>query len=216
MGRCVEAELEGRGHLVLGPIGRGDDLKSVPHELVDVAFEFTTPDAAPRRVAELLERGVAVVSGTTGWDPEEHRAYAKERGVPFLHARNFSIGVAVLKHAVALAARELARFPGFEPGIVERHHAAKKDAPSGTAAALASVVAEASGREPQVVSLRHGGQPGEHQVIFEGADESIELVHRARSRALFASGAVTAGEWLLASGLRGPVTFEDFFQGRSS
>jgi 4-hydroxy-tetrahydrodipicolinate reductase len=81
---------------------------------------------------------------------------------------------------------------------------------------LAAAVAEArGGSAPPVVSLRHGGVPGEHVVIFEGADESLELAHRVRSRKVFARGAVAAGEWLAAERPPGPVSFEQFLERRS-
>ena len=109
------------------------------------------------------------------------------------------------------AAALLAPFTGFEPGILERHHSAKKDAPSGTAKLIAAAVESVTaGVGRPVVSLRQGGQPGEHVLFFEGESESLEIVHRARSRAIFASGAVAAAEWLLASGRTGPVTFDEF------
>lgn len=215
MGRAIEAVLFQRGHGVVGRVDRGG---AIPDSIADVAFEFTTPDAAPSVVPELLARGLPVVSGTTGWDVEPARQVSRERRVPFLHAPNFSIGVAVLRRAVAQAARDLARFTDFQPGIVDRHHAAKKDAPSGTARALAAEITAVWGPdagEVPIVSLRHGGQPGEHVVVFEGPEESIELVHRARSRAIFAGGAVQAAEWLLRSGLTGPVTLDDFFERRT-
>ncbi len=210
MGRAAEAALASSGHDVAARVGRGQPIP--PAEEADVAIEFTTPDAAAARVEELLRAGVPVVSGTTGWDPAPMRALATELRVGFLHAPNFSIGVAVLKRAVALAASALAPFPEFEPGIVERHHSAKKDAPSGTAAALAAAIEGAAGRRVPVVSLRQGGQPGEHVVVFEGAEESVELTHRARSRAIFAAGAVRAAEWLLASGTKGPASFDQVFE----
>jgi 4-hydroxy-tetrahydrodipicolinate reductase len=141
---------------------------------------------------------------------------ARERQTPSLHAPNFSIGVAVLKRLAVRAAELLAPFPGFEPGILERHHAAKKDAPSGTAKLLAAAVESARpGAAVPVVALRQGGQPGEHALIFEGADETLELVHRARSRTIFAAGAVAAAEWLLASGRPGPATFDEFLDALS-
>lgn len=217
MGRAVEAVLLVRGHGVRARVGRKDDLEAVEPDVVDVAFEFTTPDAAPRAVATLLAHRVPVVSGTTGWDVEPARRLASERRVPFLHSPNFSIGVAALRRAAMVLGGALARFPEFEPAIVERHHSAKKDAPSGTAKAIAAAVGvgRTAGEEIPIVSLRHGGQPGEHVLVFEGPDESIELVHRARSRSLFALGAVQAAEWLLKSGLTGPVTFEDFLDRRT-
>jgi 4-hydroxy-tetrahydrodipicolinate reductase len=137
---------------------------------------------------------------------------AVANGVPFLHAPNFSLGVAAMRRAAAALAAALAPFREFHPGIVERHHSAKRDAPSGTAKALAADVAHASGRrEVPIVSLRQGGVPGEHTLYFEGEDETVEIAHRARSRAIFAQGAVRAAEWMLASGRKGPLTFDDFF-----
>jgi len=217
MGRAIEAVLVQRGHGVRARVGRRDDLEALEPDVVDVAFEFTTPEAAPKTVAALLMHRVPVVCGTTGWDVAPMKALAGERRVPFLHSPNFSIGVAALRRAAMVLGGALARFPEFEPAILERHHSAKKDAPSGTAKAIAESVGV--GREPgeeiPIVSLRHGGQPGEHALVFEGPDESIELVHRARSRSIFALGAVQAAEWLVRSGLTGPVTFDDFLDRRT-
>jgi len=208
MGKAIEVALVARGHTIAGRFGRREmDLPAC-----DVVFEFTAPDAAPRVVPLLLSKKIPVVSGTTGWDIASAAQVAREQEVPFLHSSNFSLGVAALRRAVAAAAAALAPFPEFEPGIVERHHSAKKDAPSGTARTLASTLEEVSGRAGiPIASLRQGGAPGEHSVFFEGKDETVELVHRARSRAIFAQGAVRAAEWMLVSGRSGPVTFDEFF-----
>lgn len=178
---------------------------------VDIAFEFTTPASAESLVLFLLSKRIPVVSGTTGWDVAPAVRLAREQEVPFLHSPNFSIGVAVMKRLAAQAAALLSPFREFEPGILERHHIAKKDAPSGTAKLLASAVESARPGAPvPVVALRQGGQPGEHVLVFEGASESLEIVHRARSRAIFAAGAVAAAEWLVSSGRGGPVPFDEF------
>jgi 4-hydroxy-tetrahydrodipicolinate reductase len=178
----------------------------------DVVFEFTAPDSAAAVVSLLLSKKIPVLSGTTGWDVASASRQAREQQIPFLHSPNFSLGVAALRLGVVAVARALAPFPEFEPGIVERHHARKKDAPSGTAKALAAAIEGASGHAAiPIASLRHGGAPGEHLVFFEGEDETLELVHRARSRAIFAQGAVRAAEWMLKSGRRGPLTFDEFF-----
>jgi len=217
MGRAIEAVLVQRGHGIRARYGRRDDLEALEPDVVDVAFEFTAPEAAPRTVASLLVHRVPVVSGTTGWDVAPARRLAEEKKVPFLHSPSFSIGVAALRRAAMVLGGALARFPEFEPAIVERHHSAKKDAPSGTAKAIAESVAV--GREPgeeiPIVSLRHGGQPGEHVLVFEGPDETVELVHRVRTRTVFALGAVRAAEWLVKAGLTGPVTFDDFLDRRT-
>ncbi len=162
-------------------------------------------------MVSLLSRKIPVVSGTTGWDVSRALEVSRKSGTALLHSPNFSIGVAVMKRLASRAASLLAPFAAFEPGILERHHSAKKDAPSGTAKLLAAAVASARpGASVPVVALRQGGQPGEHVLFFEGESESLEIVHRARSRAIFASGAVAAAEWLLVSGPRGPATFDDF------
>jgi 4-hydroxy-tetrahydrodipicolinate reductase len=210
MGRAVSAVWRERGHEVAAILSRGDSLDAARG--VDVAFEMSVPDAAAANVEALLRQGVPTVCGTTGWDPRPARELAEELEVPLLVAANFSIGVAVLRDLVATAAGRLAAFPEFEAGIVERHHSRKQDSPSGTARMLAEAVAGAGGVEPPVVALRQGGQPGEHRVVFEGPEETLELVHRARSRRVFALGAVRAAEWLVASDVRGPVSFREFLE----
>jgi 4-hydroxy-tetrahydrodipicolinate reductase len=219
MGKAIEIALMSRGHDVTGRFGRKElsaqeiFLEGNRARECDVAFEFTTPTAAPLVIPLLLSQKIPVVSGTTGWDVTAAAHLAREQKVPFLHSSNYSLGVAALRRAVAAAAAALAPFPEFEPGIVERHHAAKKDSPSGTARVLALDISREplSKRFVPIVSLRHGAQPGEHSVYFEGTDETVELVHRARSRSIFAQGAVRAAEWMLVSGRSGPVTFDEFF-----
>jgi 4-hydroxy-tetrahydrodipicolinate reductase len=224
MGKAIEAVLVQRGHTVVGKFGKreeGDFLEGnraaggrFPE--CDVAFEFTAPDASPRLVPLLLSQKIPVLSGTTGWDISEALRLASFLSVPFLHSANFSLGVAAMRRAAATLAAALAPFREFHPGIVERHHSAKRDAPSGTAKAVAADVTHASGRrDVPIVSLRQGGVPGEHALYFEGENETVELVHRARSRAIFAVGAVRAAEWMLESGRKGPLTFDDFFNDAS-
>jgi 4-hydroxy-tetrahydrodipicolinate reductase len=219
MGKAIEAELKRRGHTIVGEFGGREegDKQFIPSSSsdlpsCDIAFEFTAPEGAPRLVPLLLSKRIPVLSGTTGWDTSEAARRATELSVPFLHSANFSLGVAATRRAAAALGAALAPFREFHPGIVERHHSAKRDAPSGTAKALAADVAHASGRrDVPVVSLRQGGVPGEHALYFEGEDETVELVHRARSRAIFAQGAVRAAEWMLASGRKGPLSFDEFF-----
>ncbi len=210
MGKAIEMALIHSGHEVAGRLGR-KEISDFP--ICEVAFEFTTPASAPLVVPLLLSQKIPVVSGTTGWDTTSAAHLAREQKTLFLHSSNFSLGVAALRRAVAAAAAALAPFSEFEPGIVERHHAAKKDSPSGTARTLALDITREplSKRSIPIVSLRQGGQPGEHSVYFEGTDETLELVHRARSRSIFALGAVRAAEWMIDSGRSGPVTFDEFF-----
>jgi 4-hydroxy-tetrahydrodipicolinate reductase len=121
--------------------------------------------------------------------------------------------MAVMKSLIVQAAKRLAPFEAFEPGIVERHHRAKKDKPSGTARMLAAELAQHGGWDsPQVVALRQGSQPGEHTVFFEGSFECLTVTHQVRDRSVFAQGAVRAAEWLCRERPRGPVTFEEFME----
>ena len=197
MGRAIATALLARGHQVTAEIPRGADLSSAAG--ADIAFEFTAPASAEANVMRLIELGIPVVCGSTGWDSGAAVALANLAGVPLLIAANFSIGAFVMRELAQAAAQRLRGFPEFEPALLERHHRGKVDAPSGTARALALVIdAQRPGQPPVVIaSLRQGEQPGEHLLIYDGPEESLELVHRVRSRAVFATGAVRAGEWLL-------------------
>lgn len=215
MGSAIEDEWTARGHSVDARIDRGDSWPAAAD--CDVAFEFTDPEAASENVGRLLERGIPTVCGTTGWDLGPMRRQADDRGVPLLVAPNFSAGVAALRAGLRAAAERLAGSGGCDPAVVERHHRGKLDAPSGTAAMLADEMDALLDVEPDVASLRQGEQPGEHRVIFEGPDEELELVHRARSRHPFVAGAVDAAEWLAVERPPGSVSFDTFLQaGRTS
>ncbi len=174
-----------------------------------VAIEFSVPDAAPANIRACLAAGCPVVVGTTGW--YEHlpaiRLDVEASGGALLAAPNFSVGVAIFHRIVAEAARLFAGISGFESHLVETHHGAKKDAPSGTAASLAHTVAEASGAEIDITSIRVGSVPGTHELVFDGAFEQIRLIHEARDRRVFAEGALVAARWLV--GRRGVFTMQD-------
>ena len=224
LGGAIEQELFRRGHAVCGIVtaeigaeGKDEKGRSLAEALdalrPDLAFEATCPNAAKANVTTLLQASVPVVCGTTGWNPEELAGLAEKQKTPFLHAANFSIGIAVMKRAAEEAARRLRPFQEFEPAMLERHHNQKVDTPSGTAAMLASAVANANGRESiPVVSLRQGNAPGDHHVYFEGQEETIEITHRARSVRIFAAGAVRAAQWLVQERPVGLISFDQFLE----
>lgn len=163
------------------------ELSAVP--AFDVAVDFSLPEGFDGILALCLERGAALVSGTTGLAPAQRTAMeAASTRIPVLWASNFSLGVAVLHDLVARAARTL---PGWDCDIVEVHHTRKVDAPSGTALTLGAA-AEQGGAAPRYSSLRAGDVVGEHTVQFTGLGERVELVHRATSRDVFARGALHA------------------------
>jgi 4-hydroxy-tetrahydrodipicolinate reductase len=108
---------------------------------------------------------------------------------------------------IAEAARLFDAVPGFDRHLIETHHAAKKDAPSGTAALLARTAEHSSGKPMPITSVRTGSVPGTHEVVFDAPFEQVRLVHEARDRRVFAEGALTAARWL--AGRRGVYTMQD-------
>jgi len=114
-------------------------------------------------------------------------------------------------HAVARLVRRagevFANIPSFDAALVETHHAAKKDAPSGTAHMLQGKFAETSGREVPITSIRVGSVPGTHTLVLDGRFEQIVISHEARDRRVFAEGALVAASWLI--GRRGVFTLDD-------
>jgi len=229
MGREFEAAAVSRGHAVVARIdvaggGRGVARRLDPASVrrADVAFEFTAPAAAEANVIALLEAGVAVVCGTTGWGSSSRAVAAASRrarrGVVI--APNFSVGMTLFSRLVAEAAGRFLAAGGYDPFVLEAHHRGKIDAPSGTALALASAVAAAGPAKAEVVaglpsgrvrpgavhvaSLRAGLEPGTHTVGFDGVHDVVTLCHRARDRGGLAIGAVLAAEWIVGrSGVHG-------------
>jgi 4-hydroxy-tetrahydrodipicolinate reductase len=178
----------------------------------DVVIDFSTAAVLPRLLQLAIRARVAVVSGTTRLDATCERLLDEAaRTVPVLWAPNTSVGVQVLAELVTLAAQKLGL--GFDVEIVETHHKAKVDAPSGTAERLRRAVEEARrgmrpvyGREGDagprqadeigVHAVRGGDVIGDHTVHFLGAGERIELTHRATNRDLFARGALRAARFV--------------------
>jgi 4-hydroxy-tetrahydrodipicolinate reductase len=218
MGSLVKAELEARGHEVAAWIGEAENADGAaltPARLAgaEVAIEFTVPSAAPRNIERLLEAGLAVVSGTTGIDAAlPHLEHVARQHGALLHATNFSVGLHLMRQAAAMLARGFATHPEFEPHLVDVHHAAKLDAPSGTALTLVRHIREEAGVEVPVTSIRTGKVPGTHTLSFEGPHESVTLAHTVRDRAVFAAGAVVAAEWL--RGRHGVYWLDDVLFGR--
>lgn len=203
-----------RGHSVTVTLGSKDnrDGTGITRERLgdpDVAIEFTQPSAASANVLACVRAGVPVVVGTTGWydQLETVRAEVKKLGGAMFWAPNFSVGVAVLSAAIEAVSVALRDVPGFDVHLVETHHAAKKDKPSGTAAALSSIAERGLGRDVPITSVRMGSVPGTHELVIDAAFEQLRLVHEARDRRVFADGAISAAEWL--QGRTGVFTMSD-------
>jgi 4-hydroxy-tetrahydrodipicolinate reductase len=213
MGRALAALAPERGFRVVAALDAARaDYAGVSRDTLNgaqVAIEFTTPDAAAANARACAAAGCPVVVGTTGWYDQLPTVAAEiERsGGALLTAPNFSIGVAVFDRVVAEAAHLFAQLPGFDAHLIETHHAAKRDAPSGTAGALARTASAALGRQIPVTSIRTGHVPGTHEVVFDAPFEQVRLIHEARDRRVFAEGALVAARWLV--GRKGAYTMAD-------
>ena len=214
MGRAIEVLARERGHDVAAVLGPADNpqgawLTPARTAGIDVAIEFTEPSSARDNIAACLACAIPVVTGTTGWYaalPAIEQEVQRLDGALFW-APNFSLGVALAIEIARAAASRFAAHPHFDAHIVETHHAAKKDAPSGTGAAMARAAGEALGHEVPVTSVRVGHVPGTHTLVFDGPFEQITITHEARDRRVFADGALRAAEWLV--GRRGTFTMRD-------
>jgi 4-hydroxy-tetrahydrodipicolinate reductase len=205
-------ELAGIGRIGI-PIGEAVD-KLI--RVSDVVLEFTSPAATAEHAALAAGLGKAMVIGTTGLSAAQGDVVREAaRTIPIVWAPNMSLGVNVLLSVVEDVARRLGADWDIE--IVEMHHRGKIDAPSGTALALGH--AAAAGRQVPLeeveqrardgitgprrpgdigfAALRGGDVTGDHQVIFAGAGERLELTHRATTRAIYAKGAVRAARWIV-------------------
>ena len=179
VGRALVPVLERNGHTVRGvEIGDPVDVAGL-----DACVDFTTPDAAPANVRAALEQGVSCVVGTTGWDPQPLHELARGRGLRLFVAPNFSIGAVLMMRFAAEAAAYLPRAE-----IIELHNEAKKDAPSGTAAATAKLI----GGDPVIHSVRLPGLVAHQEVIFGAEGQLLTIRHDTTARESFADGVLLA------------------------
>jgi len=217
-GTLVAQVAEEGGHLVRtlnsaqNPHGKGLTTESLRD--VDVVIDFTTPAAVLENIAACIRQGKNMVVGTTGWNAalESIRKQVEENGTGFVHAPNFSIGVNIF-FEIARASAPLLK-NGYSARIIERHHAQKKDAPSGTAAVIRSCLQPELPANPleriEIASIREGDAVGQHVLLFDSDDDTLMLVHDAKSRRGFALGAVRAAEWV--AGKKGFFSFRDVLQ----
>lgn len=215
MGRQIEQMLPARGHSVVMVIDQDNTAELTAANLralkVDVAIEFTMPETAFGNVMACLEAGVGVVCGTTGWTDKlpEAEAYCREHGGAFFYAPNYSVGVNMMFRLNEELARMMDAFPQYDVTVEEVHHTAKKDAPSGTAIAIADGITSNLARkekwvgqtttepaELEVLAVRRGVVPGIHTITYESPDDVITISHSAKSRRGLAEGAILAAEFI--------------------
>jgi 4-hydroxy-tetrahydrodipicolinate reductase len=179
---------------------------------IDAVIDFTTPHNVVAHIESCVTAGKNMIVGTTGWDEERDRVrkIVEQHGTGFISSPNFSVGVN-LSFEIARAAATALRHD-YSGQIFERHHATKKDAPSGTAISLQHVIKETSGQKEalEITSFREGEVVGLHEVVLESGHDRIYLCHDAKSRRGFAEGAVRAAEWL--AGKKGIYDFKDVWR----
>ena len=190
--------------------------KESGHAIVDVAsaevlIDFSSASGVDDAVAIACERHMDLVIGTTGWNDrlDAVRKRVDQAGIGCVYASNFAPGANVVFALARRAGELIVRFPQYAAGIEERHHAQKKDAPSGTALRIANEVKQGGGGkiEPPIVSSRVGAEFGLHTLFFDSSDDLIEISHRARGRDGFARGAILAAERI--RGRKGLIRFDD-------
>lgn len=209
MGRLVESLAPEHGFRVAGTVDEAEAGDETWPD-ADVAIDFSIAEAVPANFARLAARGTNVVIGTTGWQSQEDalRRQAAEHGIGVIAAPNFAIGVNLFVALVERAAELWKDQPAFGAWLHELHHAAKRDAPSGTALALEAAMRGNGYAHPiDVASTRAGSIPGTHTVGFDAAAETITLTHTARDRSGFARGALEAARWV--QGRQGWFTMRD-------
>ena len=169
-------------------------VRTLPGKL-DAMVDFSTPEAALERLDECVRTGTPAVICTTGFtDAQKAKIAEASKKIAVLFSSNMSVGVNLLFKRVPEIAKSLGK--DYDIDIIETHHRFKKDAPSGTAKTLAERIEAATGRKPKVHALRSGDVVGEHRIIFGTLGDSIEIVHRASTRDIFAKGSIEAAKWL--------------------
>lgn len=224
MGKMIEELAAEQGSRVVRALDV-EDIATLQEmgKVADVVMDFSSPAALPQICEYVGRTGTPLVCGTTGHnDVQTDMLKQAATKAPVLYSANYSLGIAVMRRALAQVSAAL--LPGFDAELTETHHNQKADAPSGTAKMLLEVIdphneyrrvygregmcGRRGAKEIGVHSLRGGSEAGEHAVTFFGTDEVLELRHRAASRRIFAAGALKAAERLVSKA-KGYYTFDD-------
>lgn len=196
MGQVLHALAESAGHLIVAQAGRPDPAFWQALKGAEVVLDFSHASQTRAVVEGCLSRGLALVTGTTGWQAEVEALQAFAQSCPqarWVWGGNFSRGIALLKVLLQTLQEHWVKFPDWQAALLEIHHSRKKDAPSGTALELAKYAPPLQSLQ----SVRVGEVVGEHTLLLSGPSEEIELRHRAHDRAIFARGALWAAQKLL-------------------
>jgi len=219
MGKMIEQIAEKRGHSIVAKIDETSE--AVDFSQMDVAIDFSTPDAAFTNISSCLSHQIPVISGTTGWleKYDEAATLCQAQEGAFIYASNFSLGVNLFFALNEYLAKMMAPMEDYDVSIHEVHHTQKLDAPSGTAITLAEgilensehntwgLVGESQNHDIPISSERIGTVPGTHTITYKNTIDTLQIEHKAHNREGFALGAVMAAEWIL--GKKGVFTMRD-------
>lgn len=212
MGKLIAARAADAGMTVIATLSSRDMLSgdALADALApaDVVIDFSVAAAVIENVRAAMAAKRPIVIGTTGWN--ERLAEAKQivttAGGAMVFGANFSVGVNIFYRIAAQASTMMSRVEGYEAFIEEQHHSRKKDAPSGTALKLKSIVDSAIKKDVPVAATRAGHITGTHRLGFDSRVDQILLTHTARNREGFADGALVAAKWII--GKRGVFEFD--------
>ena len=227
MGKIISEIAESRGHSIAAKINIDNrhELDQLNPAEIDVAIEFSQPEAAVDNIKWAISKGIPIVSGTTGWlaqKPELDKMTLAHDGA-FFYASNYSIGVNIFFKVNQFLAKLMAEQNDYKVSMEEVHHTEKKDAPSGTAITLAEGILEqitqlktwklseevsASEQVLPITAKRIDPAPGTHIIRYQSAIDDIEISHTAHSRQGFALGAVLVAEWIKDK--KGVLSMDDF------
>jgi 4-hydroxy-tetrahydrodipicolinate reductase len=227
MGKAIEKLAIDSGHEILLIANSYADLKTLYQAglAIDVAIEFSTPEAAFDNIKFCLQHNIPILSGTTGWLEklgEIEKITTSTKGT-FFYASNFSLGVNLFFKLNERLATLLSN-SNYVSKIEEFHHIHKKDAPSGTAITLAEEIIKENSKlsgwvnyktdnadKLSVLSVRENDIPGTHIVTYQSENDEIAIEHKAYNREGFASGAMAIAEWIINK--KGVLTMDDFLDG---
>lgn len=214
MGKAVEFLALQKGFIITNIFDIDSPINPNESYDFDVAIDFTDPNSLISNVEKLAKLGKNIVIGTTGWYSELERVHSitEQCKIGAIYSNNFSIGINVLFRITVELTKLFDKFTDFDIAIEEIHHRHKRDAPSGTALKIAKLILENSSfkknistnpldiyQKPDtlnIISGRVGEVFGEHRIIFDSEYESIEVIHRAKSRLGFALGALAASQFI--------------------
>ena len=215
MGKEIEKVVLREGMNIVARIDNEEDWETQREAFLssDVAIEFSTPGTVVKNLTRCFEANIPVVCGTTGWTNVEKEILKQCQATSnaLIYGSNFSIGANMFFKINDMMAQLMNQQPQYDVTIEETHHIHKKDAPSGTAIAIANIIINQLDRKKEwaleddsdaadinIIAHRFGEEAGTHAVKYKSDDDCIILCHKAFNRAIFAQGAVRAARWLKA------------------